>query len=313
MVSIFDELFSSHKKVLKKLIIEIREEYAVPGLEETIKEIENLKNSAYYERLYGAVRLWWRIVADEGTFTKEENQKIRLLVLASQNLRKFSLRPSVVDYETFKTLYSFLEYFYYMNSGERLTHEDEMNVYFSGLDERIVFAQDKFDKIEEIREPTDNFFKKLSNVKWQDKGVDNFFDKLDGIMFHSIHSLFGDELLSEDQFSFYSIQSGFLQLISACSAVTNGRNEINEKDVLKAYKTYFKLMKTDTTKYKAIPERIKWLEKQDGYLVCQKCNGYYKLQPGESPEDFEECQCGGKLKYYENIDWLFKKKKIQNR
>lgn len=40
-----------------------------------------------------------------------------------------------------------------------------------------------------------------------------------------------------------------------------------------------------------------------GYLVCEKCGGIYKLQPGEKPEDFtDECECGGKLKYVENLD-----------
>ena len=34
-----------------------------------------------------------------------------------------------------------------------------------------------------------------------------------------------------------------------------------------------------------------------GYLICEKCGGYYELQPGESPEDYDQCQCGGKLKY----------------
>ena len=34
-----------------------------------------------------------------------------------------------------------------------------------------------------------------------------------------------------------------------------------------------------------------------GYLICDKCGGYYELLPGESPEDYEECECGGKLKY----------------
>ena len=30
-----------------------------------------------------------------------------------------------------------------------------------------------------------------------------------------------------------------------------------------------------------------------GYLVCDKCRGYYKLEPDESPDDFEdECECG---------------------
>lgn len=32
-----------------------------------------------------------------------------------------------------------------------------------------------------------------------------------------------------------------------------------------------------------------------GYLVCNDCGGLYKLNKGESPDDFESCQCGGKL------------------
>lgn len=31
------------------------------------------------------------------------------------------------------------------------------------------------------------------------------------------------------------------------------------------------------------------------YLICKNCNGYYQLQDGESPEDFDICQCGGDL------------------
>ncbi|ADZ09385.1 hypothetical protein Metbo_1141 [Methanobacterium lacus] len=40
------------------------------------------------------------------------------------------------------------------------------------------------------------------------------------------------------------------------------------------------------------------------YLVCDKCGGYYELQPGESPDDFDRCECGGKLKYLTNLDYL---------
>lgn len=36
-----------------------------------------------------------------------------------------------------------------------------------------------------------------------------------------------------------------------------------------------------------------------GYLICDKCQGYYELQPGESPDDFLKCECGGNLKYIE--------------
>ncbi len=35
-----------------------------------------------------------------------------------------------------------------------------------------------------------------------------------------------------------------------------------------------------------------------GYLVCEDCNGYYQLQQGESPSDFDFCECGGQLFYY---------------
>lgn len=37
------------------------------------------------------------------------------------------------------------------------------------------------------------------------------------------------------------------------------------------------------------------------WVACQRCGGYYELQNGESLEDFERCQCGGKL-YYANFD-----------
>lgn len=40
-----------------------------------------------------------------------------------------------------------------------------------------------------------------------------------------------------------------------------------------------------------------------GYLVCSKCKSYYKMQSGESPKDFvDTCDCGGKIRYIENLD-----------
>lgn len=39
-----------------------------------------------------------------------------------------------------------------------------------------------------------------------------------------------------------------------------------------------------------------------GYLICEKCKGYYELREGEHPEDFDRCQCGGKLKYVDKLE-----------
>ena len=40
--------------------------------------------------------------------------------------------------------------------------------------------------------------------------------------------------------------------------------------------------------------------KPDRYVVCESCNGYYKLEEGESLDDFEACRCGGRLIYSES-------------
>ncbi|MDD3753621.1 MAG: hypothetical protein PHQ17_03540 [Methanobacterium sp.] len=31
------------------------------------------------------------------------------------------------------------------------------------------------------------------------------------------------------------------------------------------------------------------------YLICENCEGYYHLKEGESLDDFESCECGGKF------------------
>lgn len=69
-------------------------------------------------------------------------------------------------------------------------------------------------------------------------------------------------------------------------------------------------LKEDSANYKRKEEFLKFCEMEssrnishEGYLVCDKCGGYYKLQNGESPEDFlDTCECGGKLGFHENIN-----------
>lgn len=34
-----------------------------------------------------------------------------------------------------------------------------------------------------------------------------------------------------------------------------------------------------------------------GYLFCSGCGGYYELKEGESPDDFDQCECGAVLEY----------------
>ena len=48
-------------------------------------------------------------------------------------------------------------------------------------------------------------------------------------------------------------------------------------------------------------EHVQFSNNSTGYLVCSECNGYYKLKRDETPEDFEKCECGSSLTYYESM------------
>jgi ribosomal protein L40E len=40
-----------------------------------------------------------------------------------------------------------------------------------------------------------------------------------------------------------------------------------------------------------------------GYLVCDTCENYYELRPGEYPDDFlDRCDCNGRFIYVENLE-----------
>lgn len=44
-----------------------------------------------------------------------------------------------------------------------------------------------------------------------------------------------------------------------------------------------------------------------GYLKCKECGEVYKLQEGESPDDFNMCHCGGEIEYHLSRDELQEK------
>jgi len=309
-------------QMARKLIKNIEElEYLdIKDTDEVILEIRNLKKQGHYKRMIEAAKVKEKY-APVAKFTKEEGQKIRNLMLGFHNLgsrRELYLPPltDLVTFSHFEALYVFLETLYYMNLGRKIEYEDALNIYFGGLDQRLIFALDKFDEVDETPELTAEFFQKLKKLKWQDKKSNNLYKNLKNAMFYVGETIFGSGFFGGTPSDFGVTEDFFNLFLAACSAVNDNRDAINQEDVIRAYKTYFKLIKTDITKYKAKPDLIQQsgfglIQKntKQGYLVCNKCNGYYKLQPGESPDDFPDtCDCGGELKYYEDIDWLLEKK-----
>jgi len=197
----------------------------------------------------------------------------------------------------FKSFYKIIAFKYYVSSQKEFTDEDIANIYFSGLDERLIFEYENFDEVLNWSEPSDEFFQKISNVKWT-KSTLNFAKQLARLKMlleselTGVFRIFQTEVLS-------LMEEEFIELIAGSSAVNDNREYLSKEDVLIGYKTYLKLLNTDITKYKAkLPDIGGNVSK--GYLICDKCGGYYILQPGESPDDFStECECGGRLEYFE--------------
>jgi hypothetical protein len=266
----------------------------------------------FYKRLINAIKLKKKIYASGAKYSREEGRQIKLLMLGHDILSNSTLYiPSKMDlihFDHFYTTYVFLERIYYMCSGEKLERDDLLNINFSGLTEKIMFDLDNFDKINKIPEINEEFFLKLKELKWQDNESEEIYKNLTDSMFFVSETIFGSGFFGGTPGGFAGTEMFFTLFLAGCSAINRRRDEINQFDIVRAYKTYFKLLKTDITIYKADSNLahdsgfILSETKGAGYLVCDKCNSYYKLESGESVDDFEDvCDCGGHLVYKESI------------
>jgi len=290
----------------------------VEDIDDILAKIKNSNSSGLYRKLIEAYQTENTVPRDR-VFTLDELLQVRILRLSRDNLRFGGLlttvfTPSLITAKQFLSIYSFIEYTYSIFAQRPTNWDDALNIYFSRLDERIIFAMDRFDEIElgNMPKPTPEYFQMLRRVKWKNKISKKLYDKLTELMFEIKKFVLDYPDLTQQAgwITTYRVTEDlFIQTIAGCSAVNEGRLEIGVEDVVRAYKTFFKLIKTDVTKYKAIPELLEGIDgyhgnlKHDSYLVCESCGGYYKLQPGESPDDFSDtCECGGELVYKTNLE-----------
>ena len=321
----------SNDQKLDHLIKELRAEYGTV-IDWIIADLENLEKLGYNEILINTVKKTSTsyfeaddyfnydatVIRKEAKIIKKYKEKMPLRNLAHQNLIKWTsdgaigsvilgifegYKNAFIEYVDFQRMYVFLERLYFIQIGQKLDFNNLMDVYFGGLAEHLTFTLEEFDKAGKIPEPTNEFFHNLSKVRETDETI-NFFYKSHKIIKTALSECYGR------YGSFGRYEKEFISYLAGCSAVKHNRNQITIDDYLTAYKTYYKLLKTDVTQYRAKPEILKELglelppqNYQGDYLVCDKCGGYYQLQPGEFPDDFRDvCECGGKLEFKENLE-----------
>ena len=229
----------------------------VPGLAEVLDGIKELCRSGLYEELIRATDVDKSGMVDGGVPT--DVYDYRLISLAKDNLGMGGLLYTVFSrsdffVKDFFTIYMFIESVYYLHKNN-IGEDDLMNIYFSGLDERIIFALDDFDVVsfEELPEPTSEDIKILKKVKWENKEL---YKKMKRLMMYVMMFSLGFDNKWDD--SYGASENIFIRLIAAFSALADGRMFIGVDDTVRAYRTLLKLINTDVTGYKALPELINW-------------------------------------------------------
>lgn len=159
---------------IEKLINNL-ESLNVAGLDEILSEIIDLEKSGFYRDIINAFKIeaYSRGIR---TFTEDELLHVRIIRLAKENLRIGGLfttlfTQSLIAVRTVIMIYLIIKYTYHTNINNPINWNDTLNIYFSGLDERIIFALDKFDEVEleYLPEPTPEYFQMLKKVRWGNK------------------------------------------------------------------------------------------------------------------------------------------------
>ncbi|MBI5679835.1 MAG: hypothetical protein HZC47_02935 [Methanobacterium sp.] len=218
----------------------------VDGVRELADEIKGLYDSELYEKFFN-VFVFHDKHNDlkEIKFTEEDSKKVVMAQLAYGNMgHPIVYSPPLTDlliFYDFYRVYTFFADIYEINTGKKVDYNEMRKIHLCKLDEHLIFALDKFDEVTETPEPTAEYFQKLGKVKWKDKKTKKLLGKTIRL-YGSIHTEKwgiregGNLTVSEEK---------FLLLLAGCSAVNNNRDKINMEDIIIAYRTYFKLLKTD--------------------------------------------------------------------
>lgn len=287
-----------NKRVLKEYCVYLRG-LSVQGLPEILNEIQDTWNSGLYQDFVWA---FGERKMESRPLTFEELAHNKLSTLAATNLPSTgfnTLMSGKTDLNLFRAMGPMIEAIYHLNSGRAFNWEDMLNLAFSDLETRLIFALNRFDEVKEVPEPTAEFFQKLKETSMTSEQTKNLEEKIGLVLIHIEGEIFGMGFENSVE-DYWPTMSLFIQFLAACSAVQHNREEIVNEDIIRAYRTFFKLIKTDVTQYKADPELVRDMDEDnpdyEDVIVCKNCGSYYKLEPGESVDDFESCHCGGELK-----------------
>jgi hypothetical protein len=252
-----------------------------------ILDMQYLVDKGIYGKFFNVFKNWEDPVNVSASMQKELQSISPLLTHAvSNNLtpEKSNIFSSYVDYYSFYHLYRFIEWVYSMNLERQLQEEDIKAIFSSDIIEKIILGQENFEQ-RASSTLEDSFFHDIKEVIWTDKHTEKFFDKLHDLLISKSFKEIGNR-----EIAFKRELKRIVKFLIVCCTVGKGRTYITTIEVISAYNVLFKIITTDI-------RHLVNTKEYKGLLICPVCNGYYYLQEDEIPDDFIQCNCGGKLIY----------------
>ena len=283
----------SHVRSIRGELEDLGTGFDFESVRNVILDLGDLKNTGIYEEFFDIYKRWEDPI---GVLTSTYNRlpftSSLLQQAVSNNLtpEKSNVFSGSVDYFSFHQFYRFLERVYSMNLGRGLQEEDVKVIFSSNILERIILELENFDRVKSTENFDNNFFHDIKEVKWTDKHTERFFDKLHDLLISKSFNEIGNR-----EITFKRELKRIVKFLAVCSTVNKKRIYITTIDVISAYKTIFKIIKTDIT-------HLVNKREYKGLLICSKCNGYYSLEDDEIPDDFTQCRCGGSLTYVQSLE-----------
>jgi hypothetical protein len=234
------DLFKTADQLAEKTLNEFK---GVEGLNEVIGGILALKDSEIYERAYETSRM---DPMEKSSYidTVDDLLKLRQVKLATGVLKDPPLYlpflTDVIISTHFNAVFGLICEIDHAYAQKKLGHEDTVKEH--AILERSMSLLDNFNKLGEFEKLDKEFYQKLKKIKW-DKTGKKLFSELDNIRGDIQYDRWGsgtDTFRCGENFA--------LTFLAACNAVHHNRDRILKEDMIKAYKTYLKLLNTDITK-----------------------------------------------------------------
>ena len=156
---------------------------------------------------------------------KFEEDKIPFIKAANDGMSNFPLLylppiTKVVQYDFFIALYTMIQLNYIYCANEKLDDDDYKNIILGDVAAYFTYFVEDFENPGKIPEPSEDFFKQITNMKYETKDVNKFFN--------CIWDIISPYTTAYRSGMNYCRTIGFAALyLSACSALKNNRDSIS--------------------------------------------------------------------------------------